>query len=165
MSYLLPNIYLCRTDSLFDEYHDFVLDSMQLKGVPTHWRYQNRGQNLLVDFRGNKRLVILSTALPTGRFSPPSLLFNRVPLPLTGPLRAKACLHASDVDYLVGEGRQSLFWAEACFSIPYNTITLGDKITHPLGQISDPVSSKTCLKEGTHNENGGFGIEFVEKVA
>ena len=30
-------------------------------------------------------------------------------------------------------------------ALPYRTITPGDKITHPLGRISDPVSSKTCL--------------------
>ena len=27
------------------------------------------------------------------------------------------------------------------------------KITLPLGRISDPISSKTCLKGGRHNEN------------
>lgn len=33
-----------------------------------------------------------------------------------------------------------------------------DKITHPLGRISEPVFSKPCLMiEGTHNENGDLG--------
>ena len=44
---------------------------------------------------------------------------------------------------------------------PYHTRVICtasmNKATHPLGRISEPILSKTCLRGGTHIENGGYG--------
>ena len=46
---------------------------------------------------------------------------------------------------------------------PYNTTTLGDKITPPLGRTSDPVYFITWGGGGTHNEKMVASLEIFRR--